>query len=46
MRSKSNQLRTLVAISSSGVKSDILGVPGFIPRWRREWDSNPRYGFP
>jgi hypothetical protein len=28
---KSNLLRTLVAISSFGVKSDTLGVPGFVP---------------
>ncbi|WP_264817712.1 recombinase family protein, partial [Acidomonas methanolica] len=44
MGSKSNLLRTLVAISSSGVKSDSLGVPSFVPKWRRGWDSNPRYG--
>jgi hypothetical protein len=28
--SKRNLLRTLVAISSSGVKSDTLGVPSFV----------------
>jgi hypothetical protein len=32
--SKRNLLRTLVAISSSGVKSDTLGVPSFVPKWR------------
>lgn len=32
---KSNLLRTLVAISTSGVKSDTLGVPSFVPNWRR-----------
>ena len=30
MGSKSNLLRTLVAISNSGVKSDTLGVPSFV----------------
>ena len=42
MGSKSNLLRTLVAIYSSGVKSDTLGVPSFVPKWRTGWDSNPR----
>jgi predicted TIM-barrel fold metal-dependent hydrolase len=43
--SKSNLLRTLVAISSSGIKSDILGVPSFVPKWRRGRDSNPRFHY-
>ncbi len=42
MGSKSNLLRTLVALSSSGVKSDSLGVPSFVLKWRRGRDSNPR----
>ena len=40
--SKSNLLRTLVAISGSDVKSDTLGVSSFVPNWRMGWDSNPR----
>ena len=44
--SKSNLLRTLVAISSSGAKSDSLGVPSSVLKWRRGRDSNPRYGYP
>ena len=46
MGSKSNLLRTLAAISSSGVKSDSLGVPSFVPKWRKRWDSNPRWSCP
>ena len=42
MGSKSDLLRTLVALSSSGVKSDTLGVPSFVPKWRMGRDSNPR----
>ena len=38
MGSKSNLLRTLSAISSSGVKSDILA--SFIPKWRRACIAN------
>ena len=45
MGSKSNLLRTLVAISGSGVKSETLGVPSFVPKWRKGRDSNPRYDF-
>ena len=33
-------LRTLVATGRG--KTAGIGVPGFIPKWRREWDSNPR----
>ena len=44
MGSRSNLLRTLAA--SGGVKSPTAGVPSFVPKWRRERDSNPRYGFP
>ncbi|OKO72660.1 hypothetical protein AC629_37665 [Bradyrhizobium sp. NAS80.1] len=43
MGSKSNLLRTLVAVSSSGVKSDILGVPRFVPKWRATIDSDDHY---
>ena len=43
MGSKSNLLRTLAAISNSGVKSETLGVPSFVPKWRTGWDSNPRW---
>jgi site-specific DNA recombinase len=39
--SKSNLLRTLSAISSSRVKSDILGVPSFVPKWWRACVTNP-----
>ena len=42
--SKSTLLRTLVA--AKGGKSAGTGVPGFIPKWRRRRDSNPRGGFP
>jgi site-specific DNA recombinase len=41
MGSKSNLLRNLAAISSSGVKSDTLGVPSFVPKWRRACVTNP-----
>lgn len=34
---KNTLLRTLVA--TKGGKSAATGVPGFIPRWRRGWDS-------
>jgi site-specific DNA recombinase len=44
MGSKSDLLRTLAAIS--GVKSATGGVRSSVLDWRREWDSNPRYGFP
>jgi hypothetical protein len=40
--SKSNLLRTLLAISSSGAKSDSLGVPSSVLKWRRiQSRSNP-----
>ena len=42
--SKNALLRTLV--TAKGGKSAGIGVPGFIPKWRKRWDSNPRYGFP
>jgi hypothetical protein len=44
-RPKSGLLRTLVAISGSGVKSETLGVPSLVPKWRSGWDSNvpPRW---
>ena len=42
--SKNTLLRTLIA--TKGGKSAGIGVPGFIPKWRRERDSNPRYGYP
>jgi hypothetical protein len=41
MGSKSNLPRTLSAISSSGVKPDILGVPSFVPKWQRACVMNP-----
>ncbi len=41
---KNTLLRTLIA--TKGGKSAGIGVPGFIPKWRRGWDSNPRYGYP
>ncbi len=44
MGSKNTLLRTLVA--AKGGKSAGIGVPGFIPKWRRGRDSNPRYGCP
>jgi hypothetical protein len=44
MGPKSNLFRTLVAISSSGVKLDTLGVPSFVPKWRRGRDSQPLSG--
>jgi site-specific DNA recombinase len=43
MGSRSHLLRTLAAaggVAPAGV------APSFVPRWRRERDSNPRYGFP
>ena len=42
--SKSNLIQTLTA--AAGVKPATLGVRSSILKWRREWDSNPRYGFP
>ena len=42
--SKGDLLRTLAAVS--GGKSATLGVPSLGLKWRRERDSNPRYGFP
>ena len=44
MGSKSNLLQTLTATSS--VATAAQGVPSFVPKWRRGWDSNPRNGFP
>ena len=44
MGSKGDLLRTLAA--ASGVKSATPGVRSSVLKWRREWDSNPRYGFP
>jgi site-specific DNA recombinase len=44
MGSKGDLLRTLAA--ASGVKSATPGVRSSVLSWRREWDSNPRYGFP
>ncbi len=41
MGSKSNLLRTLAA--ASGAKSATGGVPSSVLKWRRGWDSNPRY---
>ena len=41
--SKNVLLRNLVA--AKGGKSAGIGVPGFIPKWRRRRDSNPRYRF-
>ena len=41
--SKNVLLRNLVA--AKGGKSAGIGVPGFIPKWRRGGDSNPRYAF-
>ena len=43
MGSKNTLLRTLAA--AKGGKSAGNGVPGFIPKWRRGWDSNPREAF-
>ncbi|MDF2812151.1 MAG: Site-specific recombinase, partial [Microvirga sp.] len=42
--SKGDLLRTLAAVS--GGKTATLGVPSLGLKWRRERDSNPRYGFP
>ncbi len=44
MGSKGELLRTLAA--ASGAKSATSGVRSSVLKWRREWDSNPRYGFP
>jgi site-specific DNA recombinase len=44
MGSKGDLLRTLAA--ASGVKSAAPGVRSSVLKWRREWDSNPRYGCP
>jgi site-specific DNA recombinase len=44
MGSKGDLLRTLAA--GAGVKSATPGVRSSVLSWRREWDSNPRYGFP
>jgi len=40
MGSKSTPLRALVAAREG--KSTGIGVPGFVPKWRRRRDSNPR----
>ncbi|MDP1730308.1 MAG: recombinase family protein [Devosia sp.] len=40
MGSKSDLLRTLAAASGAGTAAG--GVPTFVPKWRRERDSNPR----
>ena len=40
MGSRSELLRTLAA--GGGVVSAAGGVPSFVPKWRRGWDSNPR----
>ena len=42
--SKNTLLRALIA--TKGGKSAGIGVPGFIPKWRRRRDSNPRDGSP
>ncbi len=39
--SKSRLLRTLTA--ANGGKSAGSGVPSFVPKWRPQRDSNPRY---
>ena len=44
MGSKDNLLRTLAA--GSGAATATGGVPSFVPKWRRGWDSNPRDSFP
>ena len=44
MGSKGDLLRTLAA--TSGVKPATPGVRSSVLKWRREWDSNPRYGCP
>jgi len=41
MGSRSDLLRTLAA-TESGLPA-APGVPSFVPKWRRGWDSNPRY---
>ena len=41
MGSKSDLPRTLAAADGSGTPPDV--VPRFVPKWRRGWDSNPRY---
>lgn len=41
MGSKGELLRTLAAVS--GGKSAGIGVPSLGLKWRRRWDSNPRY---
>jgi site-specific DNA recombinase len=43
MGSKGDLLRTLAA--ASGVKSATPGVRISVLKWRKEWDSNPRYAF-
>src|SRR5262249_35678111 len=40
--SKSNLLQTLTA--AAGAKPGAPGVRGSVLKWRRGWDSNPRYG--
>ncbi len=40
MGSRSDLLRVLAA-TESGLPA-VLGVPSFVPKWRRGWDSNPR----
>ncbi len=44
MGSKGDLLRTLAA--GAGGAPATPGVRSSVLRWRREWDSNPRYGFP
>ena len=44
MGSKGTLLRTLASVSSG--KSAGIGVPTMGLKWRRGWDSNPRYGCP
>ncbi len=39
--SKSNLLQTLTA--AAGVKPDTPGVRSSVLKWRKGWDSNPRY---
>ena len=40
-----NELLRLLA-SSNGAETAANGVRTLVPRWRRGWDSNPRYEFP
>ena len=41
MGSRSELLRQLA--TANGVATATGGVPRSVPKWRREWDSNPRY---